>query len=527
MRAGRGAAISKSKLKKKKEDLTEEEEEELAAEQIQAVWKGKQERRALAARKEEQQQQKILDHAAQQQQQQALLDQFLDEEQAGKQEDQEGSNQAGEERPAKAKTPPPLPRYDDEDEDDLKDDRKKHIKGARYKIYLLFEDPTSSHHAQIISIVILATILFSISCFMVETMPDFKDVTEDTWLIMELICTVVFSLEYIVRFLVCDVVGLSQWKFVRDPMNVCDFIAILPFYVAQIGKAAGAKGDMAVFRAFRLSRLLRIFKLARYSSGMRLMAEALSNSFRALSVLLFFLCIGIVLFSSSLYNVERISCPSRADLRKTGEEEKYMMECYKSSDGWSQNYGLCCDEHDSPNDFPSIMEGFWWCIVTMTTVGFGEVYPKSTGGKLVGILTMLAGLLLISLPVAIVGRKFQEVYEDHFHNQEKTNDPKQRVGKENLSDDGTQMKELGRKIRKMKVTTKDGEIALTTQIQELAELFDEAEAMARAVHLQQLADINRELDIHDAFDKFLDDFKVSLVNQRARLNPALGPAEVN
>lgn len=204
-----------------------------------------------------------------------------------------------------------------------------------------------------------------------------------------------------------------------------------------------------------------------------------------------------------------------------------MMECYKSSDGWSQNYGLCCDEHDSPNDFPSIMEGFWWCIVTMTTVGFGEVYPKSTGGKLVGILTMLAGLLLISLPVAIVGRKFQEVYEDHFHNQEKTNDPKQRVGKENLSDDGTQMKELGRKIRKMKVTTKDGEIALTTQIQELAELFDEAEAMARAVHLQQLADINRELDIHDAFDKFLDDFKISLVNQRAKLNPALGAAEVN
>jgi len=254
------------------------------------------------------------------------------------------------------------------------------------------------------------------------------------------------------------------------------------------------------------------------------MAEALTNSFRALSVLLFFLIIGIVLFSSSLYSVERIRCPSRKDLAKTpGETEKYILECLKSSDGWSQNYGLCCDEHDSPNDFPSIIEGFWWSIVTMTTVGFGDVYPRTFGGIVVGIFTMLAGLLLISLPVAIVGRKFQEVYEEHFHNQSLNSEKekgRQSVMKETLSDDGAQMKELARKIRRMKITTKDGKVALDQQIQELAELFDAAETMARAVHVKQLVDINREIEIHETFETFLDDYKASIVNQRPGAQPS-------
>jgi hypothetical protein len=252
---------------------------------------------------------------------------------------------------------------------------------------------------------------------------------------------------------------------------------------------------------------------------MRLMAEALTNSFRALSVLLFFLCIGIVLFSSSLYNVERISCPSREDLARTGETEKYVQECLKSSDGWSQHYGLCCDEHDSPNDFPSIIEGFWWSIVTMTTVGFGDVYPRTASGKIVGIFTMMAGLLLISLPVAIVGRKFQEVYEEHFNSDAQPNDKGERhhyIGKETLSDDGTQMKEMARKIRRMKITTRDGKSSFDTQIQELAELFDTAETMARAAHIKQLADVNREMDILDAFEDFVGSFKHSIIAEREK-----------
>lgn len=93
--------------------------------------------------------------------------------------------------------------------------------------------------------------------------------------------------------------------------------------------------------------------------------------------------------------------------------QRYSEECAASGGGWSGSYGLCCDEYESPNDFPSIFAAFWWCIVTMTTVGFGDVYPKTGAGRLVGMSAMLTGILLIALPVAIVGRQFQEVYDNH------------------------------------------------------------------------------------------------------------------
>merc|ERR1719162_2221482 len=151
------------------------------------------------------------------------------------------------------------------------------------------------------------------------------------------------------------------------------------------------------------------------------MAEALKNSSQALGVLSFFLCIGILLFSSAVFYVERMACPDVDDLKalphtdypkgNLTDWDRYVGECRSSHDGFSRHV-LCCDEHGSPLDFPSIVETFWWCAVTMTTVGFGEVYPRTELGRVVATATMLSGILLIALPVAIIGRKFQEVYEE-------------------------------------------------------------------------------------------------------------------
>lgn len=337
MKGGRSAAAASKAKKKKKE--TEEEEEEDAAIHIQAVWKGKQERRRMAEEK------KLKEFQQEQAAQMALLEQHEQEAQdaGGAEPEQEQSENLEDPKEANqrdlAKKVAVDPVVDYKDEASLDYPNRQSSKGDsqspqsfRYRIYLILEEPTSSRQAQITSIVILGTIIFSIACFMVETMPEFKNVSEDTWLIMELICTVVFTLEYVIRFLVCDVAGVSQWKFVREPMNICDFLAILPFYVQQIGQAAGAGKDMGIFRAVRLSRLLRIFKLARYSSGMRLMAEALTNSFRALSVLLFFLCIGIVLFFKLLVQCREDLVPIAkrfgADTRRDREVYSRMHEIW-------------------------------------------------------------------------------------------------------------------------------------------------------------------------------------------------------
>lgn len=148
---------------------------------------------------------------------------------------------------------------------------------------------------------------------------------------------------------------------------------------------------------------------------MQVMAEALQNSFQALWVLIFFLAIGCILFSSLLYYLEKAKCPDVSTMSRKDLDE-YADHCageYASFyRGVSPKHGLCCDSDGKPEDFPSIISALWWSIVTMTTVGFGDKYPRTTFGKCVGFVAMLVGMILIAVPVAIVGNKFQEVYEN-------------------------------------------------------------------------------------------------------------------
>jgi hypothetical protein len=289
----------------------------------------------------------------------------------------------------------------------------------RIEIYLLFEEPRSSMGAQVLSVVMLGMILTSIVCFMIETMPELKDVPKNVWLTIEICCTAIFTIEYVTRLVVCDVSGMTRMEFIKSTMNVVDLLAILPFYIWLAMRSFSVAKALGVLRTVRLVRLFRIFKLGRYSLGLQLMAEALKNSSQALWVLSFFLAIGILLFSSAVYYVEKMACPDSDDLKAIkianstqSEWDLYVAHCRVSNDGKHPEHGLCCDDHGSPLDFPSIIEAFWWSTVTMTTVGFGDVYPRTEPGRFVACGTMLSGILLIALPVAIIGRKFQEVYEE-------------------------------------------------------------------------------------------------------------------
>jgi hypothetical protein len=80
--------------------------------------------------------------------------------------------------------------------------------------------------------------------------------------------------------------------------------------------------------------------------------------------------------------------------------------------GVSPSFGLCCDDYGAPLDFLSIVAASWWTIVTMTTVGYGDVVPRTALGRVVGALAMLSGILLIALPVSVIGAKFTEAYEE-------------------------------------------------------------------------------------------------------------------
>jgi voltage-gated potassium channel Kch len=286
---------------------------------------------------------------------------------------------------------------------------------TRRSIWLLLEEPSSSKAAQALSILCIFFIVISITGFILETVPEYYDASPVAWAALEVACTGIFTLEYLGRLAVCEEGSVSHLRFILSPMNVFDLMAVLPFYVELTLSSSGVQDTpfLRVFRLVRLARVIRIFKLGRYATGMRLFGEALAQSGTAISVLVFLLCMGVVVFSSALFYVEKLSCPEVDELM-VHEKTKYDIECadefYK---GVSPTFGLCCTEDSHPADFPSVISAFWWSLVTMTSVGYGEVYPRTTLGKSVGFIAMLVGMVLIALPVAIVGQKFQDVYDNH------------------------------------------------------------------------------------------------------------------
>ncbi|OCT73152.1 potassium voltage-gated channel subfamily A member 7 [Xenopus laevis] len=264
------------------------------------------------------------------------------------------------------------------------------------QVWLLFEHPDSSSAARIIAIISVMVILISIVIFCLETLPEFRDDRdislpvhphransthhfkeknpfEDPFFIVETICICWFSFELSVRFIACP----SKAAFFKDIMNMIDFVAIIPYFVALGTELARNKGvgqpamSLAILRVIRLVRVFRIFKLSRHSKGLQILGQTLKASMRELGLLIFFLFIGVILFSSSVYFAE-------------------------------------ADHADTK--FTSIPEAFWWAVVTMTTVGYGDMSPETVGGKLVGSLCAIAGVLTISLPVPVIVSNFSYFY---------------------------------------------------------------------------------------------------------------------
>jgi len=289
------------------------------------------------------------------------------------------------------------------------DDSREEELTCSQTLYLLLEEPRSSSAARGVSYCVLVTILASIVCFVLQTEPTLANsIVMD---IVEVGSLAIFTMEYVLRLLVCTAFGdQTHCQFIRAPANMIDLLAIFPFYL--LDQLEEAK-PLRVLRAVRLVRIFRIFKLSKYSAGMGIMVESMKNSARPLSILSFILCIGILFYSTLVYNAERLSCPVYSDMSAV-DRVRYESSCAASTSGWADGDFLgflCCNQYGSPNDFESIPDAFWWSMVTMTTVGYGDKAPKTPLGRTMGCFAMISGIVLISLPVAIVGTKFQQAYE--------------------------------------------------------------------------------------------------------------------
>ena len=252
-------------------------------------------------------------------------------------------------------------------------------------IFQTMDDASYSTTAKYVSIVMMLIIVLSTICFVLETEATneggimYGSNADHVFEIIEGACVSVFTGEYLLRLATCPAVR----RFVFEPMNIIDLIAWVPYWVT-VGMSDGS--SFGFVRIIRLVRVFRVFKFGRYSVGIQMFMGAIVKSRQPLMVLVFMVGISTTIISSIMY----------------------LFEDNPSNDMLT-SLGMDLSAHDVC--FGTIPRAFWWCLVTMTTVGYGDCYPLSFAGKSLAMLTMLLGVLILALPITVVGSNFHKMVE--------------------------------------------------------------------------------------------------------------------
>jgi voltage-gated potassium channel len=159
----------------------------------------------------------------------------------------------------------------------------------------------------------------------------------------------------------------GRLRYVLTPLALVDLIAILPFYLPMVMRV-----DLRFVRVVRLLRMFRLVKIGRYSRSFKLLGRVIKNKKEDILITLFAGAVILVVASSAMYLVER---------------------------------------NVQPDSFSSIPAAMWWGVITLTTVGYGDVTPVTTIGKIIGGIIAVLGIGMFALPAGILGSGFVEEVE--------------------------------------------------------------------------------------------------------------------
>lgn len=208
---------------------------------------------------------------------------------------------------------------------------------------------------------IKATIILSVITFSIETLPHLSENTHRLLKIFEIFCVILFSIEYVSRIYF----SRKRSRYIFSFFGIIDFLAILPFYLS-LGI------DLRGIRALRILRLFRILKLARYSAAIQRFHRAFILAKE--EIILFFSTALILIFLSAV--------------------------------------GIYYFEHEvQPKEFGSVFECLWWAIITLTTVGYGDVYPITIGGRIFTFFVLVVGLGIVTVPSGLVAASLSRARE--------------------------------------------------------------------------------------------------------------------
>ncbi|XP_073535000.1 voltage-gated potassium channel regulatory subunit KCNG2 [Phyllobates terribilis] len=253
----------------------------------------------------------------------------------------------------------------------------------------MVENPHSGIPGKIFACLSVSFVAITAVSLCISTMPDFRD-EEDRGecsqkcyniFVLETICVAWFSLEFILRFIQAE----SKCVFLRTPLNIIDMMAILPYYITLIvdslsTEKTGGTGNNylekvgLVLRVLRALRILYVMRLARHSLGLQTLGLTVRRCTREFGLLLLFLCVAMALFSPLVYLAE--------------------------------------NELGAKQEFTSIPGSYWWAVISMTTVGYGDMVPRSIPGQVVALSSILSGILLMAFPVTSIFHTFSRSYTE-------------------------------------------------------------------------------------------------------------------
>ena len=227
------------------------------------------------------------------------------------------------------------------------------------KLTAIVED-CSTKQGRLFDLMIQSLIVLSIVAFSVETLPNLN---KDLLLFLdrfELICVIIFTVEYLLRVFLS-----SGFKYAFTFFGLIDLFAVLPFYIAS-------GFDLRALRIFRLLRVFRTFKLLKYSSSLDKMINAFSSVKNEL--IIFFIATSFLLYLSAV--------------------------------------GIYYFENPAqPEQFKSIFHSLWWAVTTLTTVGYGDMYPITAGGKIFSTVVVFIGLGVVAVPSGLLATAFSKGFK--------------------------------------------------------------------------------------------------------------------
>ncbi|MGB9596118.1 MAG: ion transporter [Candidatus Poribacteria bacterium] len=223
---------------------------------------------------------------------------------------------------------------------------------------------------RIIEIFIILIIFLNIIAVIIETVESIYNKNPDLFYDFEIFSIIVFTVEYVLRLWGCTSRETyknpikGRIKFALTPLVIIDLISILPFYLPMLITL-----DLRFLRALRLLRIFRILKVGRYFESIRLIGKVFMMKKEELAITVFMVAILLIIASCLMYYVENQS---------------------------------------QPKAFASIPMAMWWGVATLTTVGYGDVYPVTPFGKFLGAIIALLGIGIFALPTGILGSGFIE-----------------------------------------------------------------------------------------------------------------------